>query len=185
MERPMLDPRRKERQIGRAACHEASALYDSPGTYALLMRSRGVDTVSVGSLGNMRIEPGAYLYVGSAFGPGGLRARLARHAARTKVARWHVDYARPRMSLVCAWFSTSNARFEHDWAARALALPTARIPLSGFGASDCNCVTHLIRFPDSASSRRSIGMSLAASGAEPFGKLEAGLLRGLPRIKPH
>ncbi len=162
---------------------------DAPGTYALMLRCRQSGTVSVGSLGKLSIEPGTYLYVGSAFGPGGLRARLSRHAARNKLKRWHIDYLRPRTSLVCAWFSTSPERLEHEWAASVRAVSSARIPQPGFGASDCTCSSHLFRFPDSASdsesgfdsSRRSAAEALAASGGDSFGWLEAGRLRGLTR----
>jgi Uri superfamily endonuclease len=144
-----------------------------------MLRCRRAGAVVVGSLGSMSLEPAVYLYVGSAFGPGGLAARLARHASRRKVERWHIDYLRPRTSLVCVWFSPSH--LEHDWAARALALPTAWIPLPRFGASDCSCPGHLIRFPDSDASLRSIGDILAASKADSFGLLEAAQLRRLAR----
>ncbi|HYA22015.1 MAG TPA: DUF123 domain-containing protein [Thermoproteota archaeon] len=40
----------------------------------------------------MAFHPGLYLYVGSARGPGGLRARVARHLRRDKVRKWHIDY---------------------------------------------------------------------------------------------
>ena len=39
----------------------------------------------------IRIEPGFYVYVGSACGPGGLRARILRHLRRSKKVRWHID----------------------------------------------------------------------------------------------
>ena len=146
-----------------------------------MMRSRLFGTIAIGSLGIMNIEPGVYLYLGSAFGPGGLRARLSRHAARSKVQRWHIDYLRPRVSLVCAWFSTSTLHLEHDWAARALVLATGRIPLPRFGASDCSCPSHLIRFPVSDSNRCSIRDTLADSSADSFGQLEASQLRSLAR----
>jgi Uri superfamily endonuclease len=153
----------------------------SPGTYALMMRCSRAGTIAVGSLGTMRVEPGAYLYLGSAFGPGGLRARLGRHAARHKVQRWHIDYVRPRMSLLGAWFSTSATQLEHDWAVRVLALPTASIPLPRFGASDCRCPSHLVRLPETDSSHRSVADALGVSGAEPLRRLEAGPLRRLAR----
>ncbi len=39
----------------------------------------------------VKIEPGFYAYVGSACGPGGLRARILRHLKRSKKIRWHID----------------------------------------------------------------------------------------------
>jgi Uri superfamily endonuclease len=35
---------------------------------------------------------GAYLYLGSAYGPGGIRARCRRHLTQDKGKRWHVDW---------------------------------------------------------------------------------------------
>jgi Uri superfamily endonuclease len=179
---------------------QGSSVPDAYGTYALLLRCVCVGTVGVGSLGVMPIEPGSYLYLGSAFGPGGLRARLTRHAVRRKVERWHIDYLRPRVSLAGAWFSTQPDHLEHDWAARVLALlgsgarsatseprqgpngpgrPSSRtIPLRRFGASDCRCPSHLVHFPDTPSSRRSIAKVLADSAPT---YVEAEVLRGLAR----
>ena len=53
---------------------------DAPGTYALLLRASKEQTIEVGALGAMPVRPGMYVYVGSAFGSGGLQARVGRHA---------------------------------------------------------------------------------------------------------
>lgn len=47
------------------------------GTYILILSSPARSTIDVGRLGRMTLAHGYYLYVGSAFGPGGLRARIA------------------------------------------------------------------------------------------------------------
>ena len=39
-----------------------------------------------------QLDDGHYLYAGSAYGPGGIRARAARHLRRDKSRRWHVDW---------------------------------------------------------------------------------------------
>ncbi|WP_429615053.1 DUF123 domain-containing protein, partial [Sphingobium olei] len=36
--------------------------------------------------------PGWYVYAGSAYGPGGLRARIRRHLRRGKLLHWHIDH---------------------------------------------------------------------------------------------
>jgi Uri superfamily endonuclease len=131
----------------------------------------------------MSFEPGLYLYLGSAFGPGGLRARLARHAARQKVKRWHIDYVRPRMSLANAWFSTSTLRLEHTWAAATLALANGATPQPRFGASDCRCKSHLVFFPDCDSSSHSIAQSLVVGTAETLSYVDAAALRALARMR--
>lgn len=50
-----------------------------PGTYALLLKLDKQERITVGKLGTFDLPAGYYLYVGSALGPGGLRARLTRH----------------------------------------------------------------------------------------------------------
>jgi Uri superfamily endonuclease len=50
-----------------------------PGTYALLLKLDKQERITIGKLGTFDFPAGYYLYVGSALGPGGLRARLARH----------------------------------------------------------------------------------------------------------
>ncbi|MBW2697673.1 MAG: GIY-YIG nuclease family protein [Deltaproteobacteria bacterium] len=159
----------------------ARGVPDTHGTYALLLQCVRSGRVAVGSLGVMDVEPGVYIYLGSAFGPGGLRARLSRHAARRKVKRWHVDYLRPRMSLGGAWFSTSSHHQEHDWAASVLALENGTVPLPRFGASDCSCSSHLVYFPDRAAGSRSIADALGACAADSLVRVDAGLLRQLAR----
>jgi Uri superfamily endonuclease len=153
-----------------------------PGSYALYLRCDRSAEVSVGALGRFRVEPGAYLYIGSAFGPGGLRARLSRHAARSKIKRWHIDYIRPRMSLAGAWISTSSIRLEHDWAAKVLGLSLASVPLPGFGSSDCGCASHLVHFRDLAAGAACVSDALEVTRSHEVGHVTAGRLRGLSHM---
>ena len=51
----------------------------NPGTYALGLRLDAHSTCRIGALGEYTLQPGNYIYVGSAWGPGGLAARLSRH----------------------------------------------------------------------------------------------------------
>ena len=53
-----------------------------PGTYALVVRVSGRSEIAVGKLGVLAAQPGFYVYVGSAMGPGGLAARIGRHCRR-------------------------------------------------------------------------------------------------------
>ncbi len=66
------------------------ALPKKQGTYALFVRVVDPITVEIGGL-RMFLSPGVYVYVGSAGGPGGLRARVARHFKRYKRIHWHID----------------------------------------------------------------------------------------------
>ena len=50
-----------------------------PGTYVLVLASQRTDPVRIGRLGTLALKPGVFIYVGSAFGPGGLAARIRHH----------------------------------------------------------------------------------------------------------
>jgi Uri superfamily endonuclease len=117
-----------------------------PGTYALLLRASRRRRLRIGRLGDLEIRPGFYVYVGSAFGPGGVRARVRHHRARSRRPHWHVDHLR-RVARPCAvWYSHDRVRREHGWAALLARSRGASVPLAGFGASDCACGSHLIFF---------------------------------------
>lgn len=112
------------------------------GTYILVLRSDSCRQAQIGKWGILDIRPGYYLYVGSAFGPGGLPARVARHCRREKPRRWHVDYLREFAAPESVWYGYGPVRYEHDWAA-ALAKMEGVNPVKGFGCSDCRCEAHL------------------------------------------
>lgn len=57
--------------------------------------------LAVGSLGVVILERGWYVYVGSAVR--GREARVARHLAREKSLRWHVDYLTTAFAPERAW----------------------------------------------------------------------------------
>jgi Uri superfamily endonuclease len=98
--------------------------------------------VQIGRWGRIIIDPGYYIYVGSAFGPGGVRARVSRHFRKTKPKRWHIDYLREKADPVVAWYSHDPVNLEHRWA-RALLEWSDASPVKGFGCSDCKCYAHL------------------------------------------
>ncbi len=114
-----------------------------PGTYILVMKSTRPRRIQIGRLGQLQLAPGFYLYVGSAFGPGGVAARVAHHLRAASRPRWHIDYLRPAAELTEVWFSHDPARREHEWARELMATPEVTIPMPGFGASDCRCEAHL------------------------------------------
>ncbi|MBM3853479.1 MAG: DUF123 domain-containing protein [Verrucomicrobia bacterium] len=76
-------------------------------------------------------EPGHYVYVGSACGPGGLAARLRHHDGIAQRRHWHIDPLRARCQLVAVWFTTDPRRREHAWARKVGRLPGAQVPLPG------------------------------------------------------
>ncbi len=119
------------------------------GTYALVLRCRERALVRVGALGDVELLPGYLVYVGSAFGSGGLAGRLRHHVRSVKRPRWHVDYVRGRAETVGAWWAAGARNLEHEWAGSIAQLPGASVPKAGLGSSDCRCPSHLFRLPRS------------------------------------
>jgi Uri superfamily endonuclease len=115
------------------------------GTYLLLLECNNEAELSIGKLGRMNAEPGYYLYVGSAFGPGGIRARINHHMQIAGRPHWHIDYLRTVAALVNVW-CVYGSRYEHEWAHSLMHSEAATVPLNGFGSSDCKCATHLFYF---------------------------------------
>ncbi|ADJ16394.1 GIY-YIG nuclease family protein [Halalkalicoccus jeotgali] len=112
------------------------------GTYTLLIALDSSATITVGALGPQEFPTGSYAYTGSAFGPGGF-SRVKRHRELARGERdtrhWHVDYllGHPDAGIE-AVVRTPDRDVE---CAVARALPDAGI--AGFGASDCECGSHL------------------------------------------
>lgn len=115
----------------------------APGSYLLVLWAQRAEHIAVGALGDLAVLPGFYLYTGSAFGPGGLRAQVGRHLGPPGVLRWHIDYLRRVTQPVQVWSAPGPRRWEHAWAQTLATNPACRIPLARFGASDCHCAAHL------------------------------------------
>jgi Uri superfamily endonuclease len=123
------------------------AIGAASGTYVLWLRLARDREIGVGRLGRFHFPAGIYAYVGSALGPGGIAARVARHLRRRTSLHWHVDYLRAEAQPVRAWWAPGDRRRECAWSAALAQMPEATLPAPGFGASDCRCTTHLICFP--------------------------------------
>ena len=130
-----------------------------PGTYALILKCDSHARVQVGRLGEIRLEPGYYLYIGSAFGPGGVRGRVSRHLRTDKAKHWHIDYLREHASPIGVWYSYEVEHLEHLWA-QTLYDASGFSPIQGFGSSDCKCFSHLFHvstLPDFDSFANAVG----------------------------
>ena len=133
----MTQRKRLDRRIVQAKLPSAG------GTYVLVFHSQHKGSIRIGSLGTLNTRPGYYLYVGSAFGSGGLRARVGRHALMRKTQRWHIDYLARYLYLVGVFYSQDQERYEHEWAGLIGEIESVSIPMAGFGASDIPGETHL------------------------------------------
>ena len=125
-----------------------------PGAYAIQLTLSQNQILQVGKLGAFTFPAGEYVYLGSARGPGGLRARLGRHlAGETSRRHWHIDYLRQIATPCAAWFlifsehGQPNPPLECIWSQALASLAGASVPIKGFGARDCRagCAAHLVR----------------------------------------
>lgn len=136
------------------------------GTYTLVLELAAPATVEVGALGAREFDAGSYAYTGSAFGPGGF-ARVDRHrelcAGERDARHWHVDYLLGHPDVtVEAVVRTAEADIECP-VSRALAgdvdgehSATGRERIPDFGASDCDCASHLVYAADGAALRAAV-----------------------------
>ncbi len=117
-----------------------------PGVYALVMEYGCSGKVVVGR--RIVLEPPSnaiLVYVGSALGPGGLKARILRHLRRQKRIHWHIDYL---TTLDCVHvraiaYAVIQSRGAESCLARACAEELAMGP-RGFGSTDDrSAITHL------------------------------------------
>ena len=127
---------------------------ESPGVYILHLSLRNPNTLRVGKLGEFRFKPGEYLYVGSAQGPGGLKARLGRHLLGNGRRHWHIDWLRPVIFVKGYFYLETIEPSECAWSQFLIQDLEASIPAPGFGASDCrskgnSCMAHLVRLDQS------------------------------------
>lgn len=117
----------------------------APGSYLLVMRLARDLRVRAGALGVQELPAGAYVYCGSALGPGGLRARVRRHVEGARRLHWHIDSLLRRAGVQEVWIRTGAQRLECEWASALDSLAEFDCPAPGFGASDCRCRAHLWR----------------------------------------
>lgn len=98
----------------------------------------------IGKLGIHDFLPGYYVYAGSALG--GLHCRLKHHLKSEKRMHWHIDYLLQRAAVTQIWYALGQLRLECTWDAIVRGLPEAISSIPGFGASDCQCSSHLTYF---------------------------------------
>jgi Uri superfamily endonuclease len=111
-------------------------LSDEKGTYVLIASVSQMERIGIGQLGEFEIVPGFYAYVGSAFGAGGLCARIGHHLESTASPHWHIYYLLQVAEPVEVWYATASRKLEHQWADLLEKAPQFRIPIPRFGSSD-------------------------------------------------
>jgi Uri superfamily endonuclease len=130
-----------------------------PGSYLLWLHLSKSQHLMVGKLGRFKFLSGDYVYTGSAHGPGGLQARLRRHLRGSGQLHWHIDHLRAIAQVPGYGYQVSTVYIENPlhsqpkectWSLNLAALPEAKLPVPGFGSSDCRfgCKAHLVYFPE-------------------------------------
>jgi len=132
---------------------------EAKGAYALLIRLSASAPLPE-RFGGV-LPPGLYCYLGSACGPGGIRARCRRHLRRDKTRRWHVDWLTVKAAEIEA--IAQPGRRECALTAALLDMPGVVPPVAGFGSSDCRtCPAHLLAIPPELDAAR-LRQALAAA----------------------
>lgn len=118
------------------------------GAYALVLYfTRPVTFVHQGR--SCTLGPGWLVYAGSAYGPGGVGARLRRHFRQDKKQHWHVDRLTTRADSLAAFALEGGS--ECAVVHRLLASGEFSVPIDGFGSSDCpSCRAHLLAWATEA-----------------------------------
>jgi len=122
---------------------DAGSLPGEGGAYALYFELSEPVALPIARLNNPVLDPGVYVYAGSACGPGGIRARVTRHLRRDKRPHWHIDHLSVRVG--CRRVDAFPGGKECDLVADFLEAG-GYVPVPGFGSSDCKtCAAHLVR----------------------------------------
>ena len=137
-------------------------------TYLLLLKAPKPLRVRVGSLGLLSLPAGYYVYVGSARGPGGVKARVRRHwrlaRAQAGRVRWHIDYllVNPGVEFIESWGIENSVGMECEISKNIETVSASTV--TGFGSSDCRfgCIGHLHHFEGDP--RRRLSRLLAKLG---------------------
>lgn len=89
------------------------------------------------------LEPGLYVYVGSAMND--LALRVSRHLRKRKKKHWHIDYLLERAKVLSVIMLPSKRKIEEEI---SLLLSTKFDGPKGFGSSDLKVKTNLYKLND-------------------------------------
>ncbi len=123
---------------------QRSPLKQQKGVYQLLIYLSKSTHIKIGKKGTFRFPKGYYIYTGSA--KNGLKARVERHLGGKKKNFWHIDYLLNHASIKKVLLFPEERTDECSLSRNMLKKSRAKVIVPKFGASDCNCPTHLVFF---------------------------------------
>jgi len=132
----------------------STEMLPAKGIYTLIIFLRKEARLKVGKLDTQRFLAGYYTYTGSALGTGSssLKQRVTRHLQKRKRKFWHIDFllAHENATVSAVIAAQTDGKAECNMNLFVRKELEAKIPVVGFGASDCkqNCKSHLLFFPD-------------------------------------
>ena len=113
------------------------------GAYLLLVGLEKALSVGAGRHRTGYLPAGTYLYAGSAYGAGGLSARIGRHFRKDKKVHWHIDRLTLEAGTLAA-FSVEGGD-ECRLVRTLIEAGGMRPAMAGFGSTDCRtCLSHLL-----------------------------------------
>ncbi len=112
------------------------------GAYMVIFELKEPKTIKIGSLGEISFCPAYYVYVGSA--KKNLSARINRHSRKRKNEHWHIDYLSSASKAIRLLPIRTQEDIECLLSKDLMGICDFAIP--NFGASDCDCRSHLFGF---------------------------------------
>jgi len=132
------------------------AKFSTRGIYTLIVFLSNDIQLKIGKLGTQTFPAGYYTYTGSALGRGAsnLKQRVTRHLKKQKQKFWHIDFllAHENATVTAVIAVQTSRKLECKMNHCIIEELKTKIPVVGFGASDCkeNCKSHLLFFSDIA-----------------------------------
>ena len=116
------------------------------GTYLLFIKV--IEPIEITIKGkSFFLNEGYYIYIGSAFGAGGLSSRLHRHFRKIKKKHWHIDQiTTSNFSEIIGIGVLLKQRVECELS-KIIGDIEKIVSIAGFGNSDCEkkCISHFFR----------------------------------------
>jgi len=112
------------------------------GIYVLEINLKNDKSIEIGALGFNDFKKGNYYYIGSA--QSNLKSRVQRHLKTDKKFHWHIDYLLDKAKVTNYYTIKAEKKYECKLHNFLKQYDFLKVPIEGFGASDCKCSAHLL-----------------------------------------